>query len=171
MRPEVYEVLRQMLKGDLQHYQHRHLFRLEDHELMHISHRVTITFEELELKVEANYDGEEYQYDANKEQEFFWHIWFDKDGRIWFLNDVSAFPRLNGEFPFQIEKDYDRRTGCRHYFFYDIIEREVMDKFVKVDEKSKIKRIFDWGFDLEVEKLSTSDYDQLYPQSIFAPFL
>ena len=169
MKSEVYNVLTQLLDGDLQHYQHRHLFRLADNEVVHITHRVSITFEEKHTVTEYGDDDQEYSYETNKEREFYWHVWFDKNGRIWFLADASAFPRVDGEFPFQIEKDYDRRTGVRYYFFGDIINREIMDQFRKMDEESAIERVYTWGgFDLAVEKLSDQDQLKLYPRSIFS---
>ena len=169
MKSNVYEVLTQLLDGDLTHYQHRHLFRLADDEVVHISHRVSITFDEKHMVTELGDGDQEYRYETNKEREFFWHVWFDKNGRIWFLADTSAFPRMNGEFPFQIEKDYDRRTGTRYYFFGDIINHEIMDQFRKMDEESAIGRIYTWGgFDLEVEKLRSEDQFMLYPRSIFS---
>lgn len=169
MKLEINDVLKQMIDGDLQHYQHRHLFRLAEDEVVHITHRVSITFEETEQRVETDEEGIEYEYTAEKEREFYWHVWFDKDGRTWFLADVSAFPRMNGEFPFQIDTDYDRRTGTRYYFYHDIIYSDIMDTFRKIDDESAIKRIYTWsGFDLEVEKLRNEDQLKLYPRSIFS---
>lgn len=172
MKEAVNDVVRQMLDGDLQHYQERRHFRLTKDEVVHISHRVSITFEEKHTVTEYGDDYQEYSYETNKEREFFWHVWFDNHGRIWFLCDTKGqYPRHDGEFPFKIERDYDRRTGTRYYFFHDVIQREVMDTIRKIDSESKIENIYTWcGFELSVEKLNTADMEMLYPESIFSFF-
>lgn len=172
MKNAVNDVVSQLLDGDLQHYQMRHHFRLQEGEVVHIAHRVSITFEEKHTVTEYGDDDLEYSYEANKEREFFWHVWFDTHGRVWFLCDTKGqYPRYDGEFPFKPEHDYDRRVGTRYYFFHDIIQREVMDAFRKINDESKIERIYTWGgFELSVEKLTDADKEMLYPPSIFSFF-
>ena len=147
MKKEVYDVLRELTKQLVTMYNDRWVYRLRQDELMRLSLRVDYDLDEA--------IGDCSQYNA--------HVWFDRSGRIWFLNNTKGmFPDLDSEWPFREEKD-DLRVGSRYEFFHDIVDSDVMSHFQIIDSKSPIHSIYTWnGVTANREDVNKTTKDIIY---------
>ena len=125
--------LRVLAQIDEDLYRSRHVFRLKENEFVHLNRRITLTYEDTVTGVTSDMDGEEYEYETNREEEFYYDVWFNSWGHIWFLISEKSFPQFGKDIAYWLETDqYDRKTcgrGSRYYFFSDVIERAVRDAF------------------------------------------
>lgn len=139
--------LRVLAQIDEDLYRSRHVFRLKENEFVHLNRRITLTYEDMVTAVDTDMDGQEYKYETNREQEFYYDVWFNDQGRIWFLISETSFPQFGKDIPYWLERDkYDRKTcgrGSRRYFFGDVIERAVRNAFEA--QMEGLHRYFVWN--------------------------
>lgn len=139
--------LRVLAKIDEDLYRSRRAFRLKENEFVHLNRRITLTYEDMVTVVDTDMDGKEYEYETNREQEFYYDVWFNDWGHIWFLISETSFPQFGKDIAYWLELDeYDWKTcgrGSRRYFFGDVIKRAVRDAFeAKLDG---LHRHFVWN--------------------------
>lgn len=125
--------LRVLFRIDEDLYNTRSHFRLKDDEFVHLRRRISLTYEDTYTSVETDMDGVEYEYDANREEEFYYHVWFNSWGHIWFLISNEYYPQFGKDIAYWQERDqYDWKVcgrGSRRYFFSDVITHSVKDAF------------------------------------------
>lgn len=139
--------IKNLVDTDFDLYQTRHNFRLEPNEIVHVRHRITLAFNEQVVYNETDDCGEEYTYTEDREEEFFYHVWFNREGHIWYLITDDMFPVFGKDIQYWgRDEDYDYETcgrGSRRYFFYDIISTYVPKAF---ESRIKdLKRFFVWN--------------------------
>jgi hypothetical protein len=135
--------LTMLMKTDEDLYQSRHYFNLDYDQIVCVSHRITITFNKKTEVTETDMDGVEYTFKANEEEDFYYHVWFNRHGTVWFLITENPFPNFGVDVPYYVkDSEYDTSVcgrGSRHYYFQDIIFHSVKDAFVRkahIDFKS-----------------------------------
>lgn len=122
--------LRNLSRIEQELYHSRRHFRLKENELVHVSRRITLTFNDMVMTQDHDMDGELYEYETNREEEFYYHVWFNNWGHIWFLITDNAFPVFGKDIAHWANHDeYNDRSGrgSRYYFFSDVIEHAVLD--------------------------------------------
>lgn len=136
-------------KSDHDLYQSRHNFRLKANELVKITHRITVDhLTEVEI-ADHDHEGNPYTYMDNDSTEFFYHIFFSKDGHIWFLVCDNQFPIFGKDISYrgEIGKEYDwikSGHGSRYYFFNDVVFPAVTHNFIQLI-KENFKGHYVWN--------------------------
>lgn len=127
----LWQDLQNLSKVEQELYHSRSHFRLKDNEFVHVPRRITLTFEDKVTVQDRDMDGESWEYETNREEEFYYHVWFNLDGHIWFLISEDLFPTFGKDIAYwSAREEYDIRRcgrGSRYYFFQDIIDHAVRD--------------------------------------------
>lgn len=158
-----------LLETDYDLYQTRHNFRLQANEIVHITHRITITRESEIEYTDTDGADEEYTYTENVEEEFYYHVYFSRDGHVWFLVCDDMFPVFGRDISYRGElgEEYDwMKTGhgSRRYFFHDIIFPAVKHNFIgKIRED--FRNMYVWNrAEVHVFKFDEEEFNGKYNQ-------
>jgi hypothetical protein len=125
--------LKMLFQVDEDLYRSRSHFRLKDNEFVHLNRRISLTYEDTYMAVDADVNGVLHEYEDNRSAEFYYDVWFNNWGHVWFLISETSFPQFGKDIAYWHEHDqYDWKTcgrGSRRYFFSDVISCSVRKAF------------------------------------------
>lgn len=121
-------------------YQARHHFAMVNHHgennILHHQVRISVKYDDLVFVETHDDEGNPFSYEENREDEFYFHIWYDREGRIWFLVNDKGFPTFGKDIAYrgELNSEYDWITkgyGSRWYFFHDVAFPAIKMNFIE----------------------------------------
>lgn len=133
--------LNMVLKHVEDMYNSRHHFNMKgvtygENKILHHQIRISIQYDDLVFVETHDDEGNLVSYEENREDDFYIHFWYDRDGRIWFLINERGFPTFGKDIAYrgELNKEYDwikTGYGSRRYFFGDVAFNAVKHNFIE----------------------------------------